>query len=169
MISSAFFDRIHSWDEFVVATAALEIHARGAPFERLVQHFLRFAPAYRTKLRHVWLLHEVPPEVRDKLNLPRPDEGIDLIAETYAGEFWAIQAKYRSETDASLTHSELSTFTSLAFVVCRGISFALVCTTTERVTDLLANVERVGELTAETWGELGADLPRNSVEQFDCN
>lgn len=158
MIPSAFFDCIHSWDEFVAATAALENHARGAPFERLVQHFLRFAPAYRTKLRHVWLLQDVPPEVREKLNLPRPDEGIDLIAETYAGEFWAIQAKYRSETDASLTHGELSTFTSLAFVVCRGIAFALVCTTTERVTDLLANVARVGELTAETWGELGADF-----------
>lgn len=58
---------------------------------------------------------------------------------------------------------------SLAFAVCRRIGFALVCTTTERVTDLLANVARVGELTAETWGELGADLPRNSEEQFDCN
>jgi hypothetical protein len=37
------------------------------------------------------ILREVPPKVRKRLNLPEPDEGIDLIAETKRGNYWAIQ------------------------------------------------------------------------------
>ena len=52
------------------------------------------------------------------------DEGIDLIAQTFSGEFWAIQAKFRVDTGRALTVTELSTFTNLVFTVCRGISLA---------------------------------------------
>ncbi len=158
MAPTDIFDRITCWNDFLAETGALAPHARGAPFELLVRHYLQFDPAYRTKLRHVWLLADVPDAVRTALNLPLPDEGIDLIAETHTGEFWAIQAKFRTDTGASLTHRELATFTSLAFAVCRGIGFGLVCTTTARITDLLATAERIGDLTNETWTALGPNF-----------
>jgi len=133
MNPSGFFDGVSDWTQCGAALAARTALERGTAFEHIVRHHLRTAPAYRTKLTDVWFHREVPADVRTRLNLPPRDEGIDLVARTHAGEFWAIQAKYRSDTDATLTHRELATFTSLAFTVCREISFALVCTTTARI------------------------------------
>src|SRR4051794_17209846 len=76
------------WDDFWTAARALDSGSdQGAAFERLTQLHLQTAPEYRTQLRHVWLLREVPESVSAYLNLPRPDEGIDLIAKTRSGEF----------------------------------------------------------------------------------
>jgi predicted helicase len=72
-----------SWDDFWDRTKALSTEVeKGTAFERLTQLYLQTAPEYRTKLQHVWLLREVPADIRRRLNLPGPDEGIDLIART---------------------------------------------------------------------------------------
>ena len=155
MNPSGFFDGVSDWTQCTAALAGRTDLERGTAFEHIVRHHLRTDPVYRTKLADVWLYHEVPADVRTRLNLPPRDEGIDVIARTHTGEFWAIQAKYRSDTDAALTHRELATFTSLAFTVCREISFALVCTTTARIPGLLQNLPHLGDLTAETWTALG--------------
>ena len=63
--------------------------------ENVCKYFLQTAPQYQTKLKNVWLLKEVKEDLRRKLNLPSTDEGIDLIAETFDGKYWAIQSKYR--------------------------------------------------------------------------
>ena len=70
-------------------------------FERLVQLYLQTEPEFRTKLRHVWTLRGCR-QARKLLELPHPDEGIDLIACTQHGEYWAIQAKFRSQRDQPL-------------------------------------------------------------------
>jgi predicted helicase len=77
-------------------------------------------------------LREVPAQVRKLLVLPHPDEGIDLIARTRHGEYWAIQSKFRSQRDQALTRRELGTFTSLAFNTCRNIALAVVAHTCTR-------------------------------------
>jgi predicted helicase len=158
MGSAKFFDGISSWVEFTTALNLLSEKQKGDAFELLVAAFLRTNPTYRTLLESVWLLAEVPDDIRRKLHLPGPDQGIDLIAKTFTGEFWAVQVKYRSDFSGSLTHTELSTFTSLAFVVCRGISFGLICTTTDRITNLLEGNPRIGFRSAETWQHLSADI-----------
>lgn len=104
-----------SWGDFWDSTKLLSASEKGIAFERLTQLYLQTAPEYRTKLQNVWLLRDVPPNVRRKLNLPGPDEGIDLIARTQTGEYWAIQSKFRSQRDKPLTRRELGTFTSLVF------------------------------------------------------
>ena len=86
-----------SWEDFWLRTTRLSKAEMGRAFERLVQLYLQTEPEYRTKLRHVWTLREVPPKVRKLLELPGPDEGIDLIARTSHGEYWAIQSKFRSQ------------------------------------------------------------------------
>jgi hypothetical protein len=66
---------------------------KGDVFERLVQLFLLTKPKYKTELSAVWLARsEIPTKVRKRLCLPFTDEGIDLIAQTRDGKFWAIQA-----------------------------------------------------------------------------
>jgi predicted helicase len=80
---------------------------KGAIFERLTQLYLQTTPEYQTELRQVWTLREVLPSVRRRLNLPSPDEGIDLIAWTRHGQYWAIQSKFRSQRDNPLNRREL--------------------------------------------------------------
>src|SRR5215469_1991042 len=92
-----------SWDDFWERASKLSNTEKGLAFERLTQVYLQTAPEYRTKLQHVWLLRDVPLEIRRRLNLPGLDEGIDLIARTRSREFWAIQSKFRSQRDKSLT------------------------------------------------------------------
>ncbi|MDP2137200.1 MAG: DEAD/DEAH box helicase family protein [Candidatus Didemnitutus sp.] len=155
---AGFSSPVASWPDFTQRVSGLEVQARGRPFELVVQHYLRSDPAYRTKLRHVWLLSDVPDAIHKQLGLPHLDQGIDLIAETHTGEFWAIQAKYRTDTEAALTHRELATFTSLAFTVCRDISYGLVCTTTSRIPGILTGLPNLGDLTNDVWSGLGPEF-----------
>jgi len=115
-----------SWEDFWQRTRQFSKAEMGRAFERLVQLYLQTAPEYRTILRHVWLLRDVPAQVRKRLELPHPDEGIDLIALDRHGEYWAIQAKFRTQRDQPLTRRELGTFTSLAFNTCRDIARAVI-------------------------------------------
>jgi hypothetical protein len=132
----------------------------GDAFERLTQLYLLSHPEYRTQLKHVWRVpEEVPSRLRERLNLPSTDEGIDLLAETHEGAYWAIQCKFRSGTKKPLTYGELSTFTSLAFVTCTGISLAVVahtCSKPVRKHKYLGNATEIGldrwlGLTSEDW------------------
>ncbi len=147
-----------SWSDFVAAVDALaDTTAKGAAFEELVAHYLRTDPIYRTKLASVWRHNEISADLRTRLRLPGHDMGIDLVAETHAGEFWAVQAKYRADTAGTITFGELSTFSALAFHVCAGaFAYALVCTTTARITETLSGLANLGELTAEIWAALPA-------------
>ena len=113
-----------SWADFTAAVEKLDKKQMGDVFERLTQLYLQTKPLYKTKIKNAWLYSEIPPRVRKKIkSLPTADEGIDLVAETKDGEFWAIQSKYRTDKDKPLTVKELSTFTNLAFNTCKG-SFA---------------------------------------------
>ena len=98
-----FFASCRSWDDFWDRARDLSDAEKGRAFERLTQLYLKTAPDYLSKLRDVWLLRDVPAEVRRQLNLPGPrDEGIDLIARTRRGKYWAIQAKFRTDRDKPL-------------------------------------------------------------------
>jgi hypothetical protein len=92
-----------SWDDFYERTKLLAtLGAKGAVFERLTQLYLQTTPEYCTETQHVWLLREVPADIRKRRNPPGPDEGIDLIARTRRGQYWAIQTKFRSQRDTPL-------------------------------------------------------------------
>src|SRR5262245_22590251 len=109
---------IKSWEDFQKIAATVGPKAKGDLFEFITKHFLLLNPTYSTSLTDVWLLDEVPQRLRASLQLPQRDQGIDLIARTKAGGFWAIQCKYRTGIQRSLTWREISTFIGLAFGVC---------------------------------------------------
>ncbi|MGC1180053.1 MAG: hypothetical protein WA884_13800 [Methyloceanibacter sp.] len=151
----------NSWSEFWERTKKLPTDAeKGAVLERLTQLYLQTAPEYVTQLKHVWLLRDVPPAVRRRLDLPPLDEGIDLSACTRRGEYWAIQSKFRSASDKPLTRRELGTFTSLAFNTCRNIALAVVADTSSKPVSkhhLMRNTTEIGldrwqSLDQEAWG-----------------
>ena len=104
--------------ERVLGSAPKDFHPlgeKGAVFERLTQLYLQTAPEYQSELEHIWTLREVPPHVRKLLALPALDEGIDFIARTRHGKYWAIQSKFRSQHDKPLTRKELGTFQQPSF------------------------------------------------------
>ncbi len=152
--------KCNSWLDFKAQLQALTDKQKGDCFEALTKHFLQLHPNYATKLKNVWLLSEVPAQVREHLNLPGPDEGIDLIAETKDGEYWAVQCKYREDEDRSLTRRELSTFTDLAFVICNNISLGLVCTTADRLSYKLQRYDRLSFCAGDVWRGLDAEFFR---------
>ena len=98
-----FITKAPDWQTCFVQASDLKSDEKGLLFDRLTQLYLQTAPEYHTKLKHVRLLRDVPPTIRKRLNLPEQDRGIDQIAETHSGEFWAIQAKFRTNIDRALT------------------------------------------------------------------
>ncbi len=165
MLHRSFLSKCSSWREFVSYADKLKTtKEKGDLFEELVRLYLTVCPEYQTKLSDVWRLADIPPEVAGKLNLPSTDEGIDLIAKTRNGEFWAIQAKYRSDTETALTRKDLSTFSQLSFSYCKNITLGVVAHTTQKPVkkkELLGNVVEIGlsrwlELTPDEWAAIRA-------------
>jgi superfamily II DNA or RNA helicase len=162
-----------SWTELTAVAADLpNTKAVGDLFELLTKLTLQSAPEYRTHLSEVWSLSEVPRKTAVQLDLPRTDEGIDLIAKTKTGEFWAIQCKYRSASDAALGVRELSTFSNLAFQHCKGISHGLIAHTSNkpiRKKNLLGSVSELGlshwaSMDEEAWKAIHALLSNKPIK-----
>jgi predicted helicase len=80
---------------------------KGDIFELLTKLYLQIVPRYVSKLKTTWLFNEIPINTLKKLNLPTKDMGIDLVAETNEGEYWAIQSKYKADESKSLTWREI--------------------------------------------------------------
>ena len=79
---------------------------KGDRFERLMQSYLYTDPKY-AHLKKVWLWSEFP----FRSDFGSHDIGIDLVAQTSEGEYWAVQCKAYRE-DARITKQEVDTFLS---------------------------------------------------------
>jgi predicted helicase len=87
---------------------ALNERDKGDRFERLMQAYLQTDPQFANHLKHVWLWSEFP----GKVDLGGQDTGIDLVALTHEGAYWAIQCKFYKEgsiIDKAAVDSFLST------------------------------------------------------------
>jgi len=147
------------WDEFKEQLSHLTKKEKGDCFELLSEYVLTLVPKYASSLKNVWHGSDVPTKVRKQLRLPDEDEGIDLVAETNDGKYWAIQCKYREDETRSLTRKSLSTFTDLAFAICTNVEFALVCTTANRFSSKLVQYgERLGFAAGDVWRELDQEF-----------
>jgi len=67
----------------------LSEHDKGAKFERLMQAYLQTDPKYAGLFKHAWLWSEF----FGRGDFGGNDIGIDLVAETMQGDYWAIQCK----------------------------------------------------------------------------
>ena len=72
---------------------ALSEKEKGTKFEYLMRSWLRTDPRYSDQLEQVWLWDEFP--ARDQIG--EGDTGIDLVAKTIDGDYWAIQCKCYEE------------------------------------------------------------------------
>ncbi len=67
--------------------------AKGATFEKLMKQWFMSDPRYANRLEKVWLWEEFP----SKKDFGGKDLGIDLVAKTEEGDYWAIQCKCYDE------------------------------------------------------------------------
>lgn len=66
---------------------------KGDRFERLMQAYLQTDTKFSNQLKKVWLWNEF----FGKDDLGGNDTGIDLVAQTFSGDYWAIQCKCYQE------------------------------------------------------------------------
>lgn len=72
---------------------ALSERDKGDKFEKLMQAYLQTDPKYVTLFSAVWLWNEFP----FRKDFWGKDTGVDLVAQTYNGDYWAIQCKCFAE------------------------------------------------------------------------
>ena len=80
---------------------------KGERFERLMKAYLLTDPKYAYKFKKVWLWAEFP----GKNDLGGTDTGIDLVALTIEGDYWAIQCK-AYDPSSSLKKADIDSFLS---------------------------------------------------------
>jgi len=82
---------------------------KGARFERLVASFLTTYPLYSGMFDKIWLWNEFPSN--KDFGVGAKDLGIDLVAKTKDGDYWAVQCKCYKEDDA-IDKAAVETFLS---------------------------------------------------------
>jgi len=81
---------------------------KGYKFEKLMKSYLQTDPLYKEKLKSIWLWEDFP----YRKYFGGADVGIDLVALTQEGDYWAIQCKFYAEgshIDKAAVDSFLST------------------------------------------------------------
>lgn len=86
---------------------ALSERDKGHRFERLMQSYLQTTSIYESLFETVWLWMEFP--YREQFG--GKDIGIDLVARTFDGSFWAIQCKCFTE-DSYINKTDVDSFLS---------------------------------------------------------
>jgi predicted helicase len=87
--------------------AAFSERDKGDRFERLMQAYLLSTPEYAHRFKKVWLWNEFP----GKKDFGGKDTGIDLVALTNQGDYWAIQCKCYQE-DSVIDKASVDSFLS---------------------------------------------------------
>jgi predicted helicase len=124
---------------------------KGDRFERLMQAYLQTDPKYAYQFKHVWMWNNFP----CKNDFGGKDTGIDLVAYTHTGDYWAIQCKFFEEgsiIDKSALDSFLSTsskqFMDVDTLKTVGFSQRLWISTTNR------------------WGSTAQETVKNQIPPF---
>ena len=78
---------------------------KGYKFEKLMKAYLEIAPEYNGKFKEVWLWEDFP----YRRDFSGKDTGIDLVALTTEGDYWAIQCKCYAK-DARITKDGVDSF-----------------------------------------------------------
>ena len=79
---------------------------KGDFFERLMKAYLLNAPKYSATIKEVWLWNDFP--FKKDFGTGK-DVGVDLVAKTYSGEYWAVQCKFYERT-TRINKEDVDTF-----------------------------------------------------------
>ena len=132
---------------------------KGTKFERLVRDYFRTSKRFIEQLDQVWLWNDFP----FRKDFGGKDLGIDLVAKTKDGSYWAIQCKCYNENTV-INKAAVDTFISMS-----GRTFKNEAGATTKFS------YRVWVATTESWGANARetlenqDIPCNILNGFDIN
>jgi len=146
-----------SWDDFDRQVRPLPTKLKGDCFELLTREYLLLDARYQ--FANLWSTHgEVPKHVLETLNLfDRDVTGIDFVAETQAGKFWAIQCKYHHD-ERSLTREEATGLIAGRNRARGQFELGLICTTANGRSAHLAAEPDIEYLMGDVWRGLDAEF-----------
>ena len=113
LIRRGLYDDLHSFTELEQRISALgdeNTKVVGDAFEVFVEGYL--ATHQKMQAEAVWLVGQVPQDIRQQLNLPNDAKGIDGVFRTRTGTLVPYQVKFRSQR-AYLTYTEIAPFLGL--------------------------------------------------------
>lgn len=161
MNSKELFRDIANWEGFVSMLENLNKKEKGDAFELLTKLYFKLSPKY-SFYDEVWMLSEVPVSVIEELGIPSHDLGIDLIAKS-GNEYHAIQCKYHSDKNQSVTFKEVSTFISLLESNSK-FTQGYICSSadiTSRNYNKL-NTKPINLILSDSWQELPSEFFENA-------
>src|SRR5262245_26464007 len=113
LIRRGLYENLHSFAELERRISALGDETTkivGDAFEVFVEAYL--ATHQKLKADTIWLVGQIPLDVRQRLNLPNDAKGIDGVFRTRTGTLVPYQVKFRSQR-AYLTYTEIAPFLGL--------------------------------------------------------
>lgn len=106
---------VQTFDDFDTVLKKIEsTDEKGIYFEIFCKVYFVILPHYKILYRQVYLYNEIPETIKNKLNLPEKDKGIDGIVINLNDEYYAVQVKYR-KNKKPVPFGKLATFPALAF------------------------------------------------------
>ena len=84
---------------------------KGKYFEYMCYYVLKYCNKYNFK--KIYMYKDIPLEIKDKLNLPVQDKGIDILGENSNGTYCGIQCKFVSNISKSTSWGNLGTWAGL--------------------------------------------------------
>lgn len=158
MIPTSILLECRSWADFDRLVRPLPPKLKGDCFELLTREHLLLDARYDFK--GVWSTHgDVPKEILARLNLfDRDVTGIDFVAETDAGKFWAIQCKYHQDERAALTREEATGLIAGRNRALGQFELGLICTTANGRSAHLAAEPGIEYLMGDVWRGLAAEF-----------
>src|SRR5262245_3232970 len=113
LIRRGLYDDLHSFGELEQRISILgdeNTKIVGDAFEVFVEGYL--ATQQKMQVERVWLVGQVPIDIRRQMNLPNDAKGIDGIFRTRTGTLVPYQVKFRSRR-AYLTYTQIAPFLGL--------------------------------------------------------
>jgi len=113
LIARGIFDGLTSFTQLedrISALGAENTKVLGDAFEIFVEAYL--ATQQKLQVDENWIVGQVPPAIRQEMNLPNDSKGIDGIFRARTGALVPYQVKFRSKR-AYLTYTEVSSFLGL--------------------------------------------------------
>jgi superfamily II DNA or RNA helicase len=113
LIARGIFDELTSFaqlEDRISALGAENTKILGDAFEIFVEAYL--ATQQKLQVEENWIVGQVPPAIRQEMNLPNDSKGIDGIFRARTGALVPYQVKFRSKR-AYLTYTEVSSFLGL--------------------------------------------------------
>ena len=148
---------LNSWNDFQTKLLSLNKKEKGDAFELLTKLYFKINPVF-SFYDEVWMLSEVPQKTLEYLKIPSHDLGIDLIAKN-GDEYHAIQCKFHTDIDSSVSFKEVATFISL-LEGNKNFTQGYICSSANVTSRNFEKIETkpITTILADTWQSLDKDF-----------